>query len=51
MTLARSSLRHLLRHPWITTLSVIGVALGVAVVVAIDLSSTSARRSFDVSDS
>jgi putative ABC transport system permease protein len=48
VTLARSSLRHLLRHPWITTLSVIGVALGVAVVVAIDLSSTSARRSFEL---
>lgn len=48
MTLALSSLRHLLRHPWITALSVLGVSLGVAVVVAIDLSSTSARRSFEL---
>jgi len=32
----RASLRHLLRHPWQTGLCVVGIALGVAVVLAID---------------
>ena len=44
--LARSSLRFYLRHPWLGWLSVIGVALGVAVVVAVDLAAGSARTSF-----
>ena len=48
--LLRSSLRHLGRHPLLTGLSVIGIALGVAVVVAIDLASGSARRAFDLSN-
>lgn len=43
-----ASLRHLARHPWITVLSVVGVALGVAVVVAVDVSSRSARVSFEL---
>ncbi len=43
-----SSRRHLGRHPWITVLSVVGVALGVAVVVAVDVASRSARVSFDL---
>ncbi len=45
-TLWRSSLRHLARHPWQTGLAVLGIALGVAVVVSIDLANTSARRAF-----
>lgn len=45
----RSSLRYLLRHPWLMGLSVLGVALGVAVVVAIDLANTSAQRAFELS--
>lgn len=49
MILVRASLRHLLRHPWHLVLSVIGVALGVAVVVAVDLATGSARRAFDLS--
>lgn len=45
----RASLRHLLRHPWLIGLSILGVALGVAVVVSIDLANESARRAFVLS--
>ncbi|NTX11380.1 ABC transporter permease [Myxococcus sp. CA056] len=45
--LVRSSLRHLGRHPWLTALSLLGIALGVAVVVSIDLASGSALRAFE----
>lgn len=45
--LARASLRHLGQHPWLTALSLLGIALGVAVVVSIDLASGSALRAFD----
>lgn len=44
----RSSGRHIARHPWISTLSVVGVALGVAVVVAIDLAGRSSQASFEL---
>ena len=47
--LQRSSLRYLTRHPWLMGLSVLGVALGVAVVVSIDLANTSAARAFELS--
>ena len=47
--LQRSSLRYLLRHPWQFGLAVLGVALGVAVVVSIDLANVSARRAFTLS--
>lgn len=47
--LVRSSGRHLGRHPWLTALSLLGIALGVAVVVSIDLASTSALRAFEQS--
>jgi putative ABC transport system permease protein len=49
MILLRASLRHLLRHPWQAGLAVLGVALGVAVVVSVDLASESARRAFGLS--
>jgi putative ABC transport system permease protein len=49
MTLLRAGLRHLLRHPWQAGLSVLGIALGVAVMVAVDLASGSARRAFGLS--
>jgi putative ABC transport system permease protein len=39
-------LRHLRRHPWQTWLSIIGIALGVAVIVAVDLANQSARQAF-----
>jgi len=47
--LLRTSLRYLLKHPWQIGLCVLGVALGVAVVVAIDLANASARRAFSLS--
>jgi putative ABC transport system permease protein len=47
--LLRSSLRYLLRHPWQLGLSILGVALGVAVVVAIDIANGSAQRAFTLS--
>jgi putative ABC transport system permease protein len=47
--LIKTSIRYLLRHPWQIGLSMLGVALGVAVVVAIDLANTSARRAFALS--
>lgn len=45
----RSSRRHLSRHPWQIGLATLGVALGVAVVVSIDLANASARRAFALS--
>ena len=45
----RASLRYLLHHPWQIGLSFVGVALGVAVVVAIDLANSSAQRAFFLS--
>lgn len=47
--LVKTSIRYLLRHPWQIGLSILGVALGVAVVVAIDIANTSARRAFMLS--
>ena len=44
-----SSFRYLARHPWQTGLSILGVALGVAVVVAMDLANQSAKRAFNLS--
>src|SRR5262245_16023815 len=48
MMLLRASARHLARHPWQAGLSVLGIALGVAVVVSVDLASESARRAFEL---
>ncbi len=48
-TLWRASVRHLQRHPWQLALAILGIALGVAVVVAVDLANESARRAFDLS--
>ncbi len=45
-SLLLTGLRDLVRRPLHTGLMVLGVALGVAVVVAIDLANTSARRGF-----
>lgn len=47
--LFRSSRRHLLRHPWQIGLSVLGVAVAVAVVVGVDLANAGARRGFELS--
>ncbi|MGB5835223.1 MAG: ABC transporter permease, partial [Thiohalocapsa sp.] len=48
-SLLRGSLRYLTRHLWQTWLSIIGIALGVAVVIAVDLANESARRGFRLS--
>ena len=42
--------RSLARHPWQLALSLLGIALGVAVVVAIDLASESARRALAIAN-
>jgi len=47
--LISSSLRWLRTHPWQFLLSILGVAVGVSVVVAIDLANTSAERAFVLS--
>lgn len=47
--LAKTSIRYLLRHPWQIGLCILGVALGVAVVVSIDLANSSARAAFSLS--
>jgi putative ABC transport system permease protein len=44
--LARIALRSLRQHPWQLGLAVLGIALGVAVAVSIDLANESARRAF-----
>ncbi|MFO8100845.1 MAG: FtsX-like permease family protein [Dehalococcoidia bacterium] len=47
--LARASWRNLFRHPWLLALLILGVALGVAVVVAVDLTNESSSRAFELS--
>ena len=47
--LLAASRRYLSRHPWQTWLSIAGIALGVAVVIAVDLANESARRGFRLS--
>lgn len=49
MILFRVGWRHLTHHPWQAVLMIIGIMLGVAVAVAIDLANTSASRAFDLS--
>lgn len=44
-----SSFRFLLKHPWHFGLSILGIALGVAVVISIDLSNSSAEKAFELS--
>ncbi|HLF87628.1 MAG TPA: FtsX-like permease family protein [Anaerolineales bacterium] len=48
-TLFRAGLRYLVRRPWQSVLMIVGIMLGVAVVVAIDLANASASRAFDLS--
>ncbi len=45
----RNGLRYLQRRPWATLLMILGVALGVTVVVAIDIANAGSRRAFDLS--
>src|SRR6266571_4602969 len=46
--LARLAARQLRSHPWQLGLAVLGIALGVAVAVSIDLANESARRAFSL---
>jgi putative ABC transport system permease protein len=45
----KSSLRFMLAHRWQTGLSFLGIALGVAIVVAVDLANESARKALALS--
>ena len=47
--LRRSSVRHWQRHPVQLVLAILGIALGVAIVVSVDLATGSARRAFELS--
>lgn len=47
--LSWASVRYLTRHPFLMGLSVLGVAIGVAVAVSIDLANTSVMRAFELS--
>ena len=47
--LARLAVRQLRSHPWQLGLAILGIALGVAVAVSIDLANTSALRAFRLS--
>jgi len=48
-TLFNVGWRYLLRRPWQSILMILGITLGVAVVVAIDLANASASRAFELS--
>ena len=48
-TLHTASLRYLLRHPAQLTLALVGLALGVATIVAVDIATASAQRAFELS--
>src|SRR3954466_5200962 len=47
--LARLAVRQLSSHPWQLRLAILGIALGVAVAVSIDLANASALRAFGLS--
>ena len=42
----RATFSYLLRHPWQLGLALLGIAIGVAVIVAVDLANASARKAF-----
>jgi putative ABC transport system permease protein len=47
--LYRASLGYLLRHPWQLALALLGICIGVAVMVAVDLANESSRKAFLIS--
>ncbi len=47
--MSRASARYFSRHPWQFGLTLLGIALGVSVVTAVELASQSARRAFELS--
>jgi len=44
--LYRASLGYLLRHPWQLALALLGICIGVAVIIAVDLANESSRKAF-----
>jgi putative ABC transport system permease protein len=48
-TLRAASFRHLLRHPAQLALALVGLSLGVATIVAVDIAIASSRRAFELS--
>jgi len=42
----RANFNYLLRHPWQLALAVLGISVGVAVIVAVDLANDSSRKAF-----
>jgi putative ABC transport system permease protein len=48
-SLTKSSLRYLIKHPWQFGLSILGIAMGVAIVVSIDIANFSSSKAFDLS--
>lgn len=47
--LYRASTGYLLRHPWQLGLALLGICIGVAVIVAVDLATESSRKAFTLS--
>ncbi len=45
----RASFAYFLRHPWQLTLALVGIFIGVAVIVAVDIANDSSRRAFIMS--
>ncbi len=48
-TLWAASIRHLLRHPAQLALALVGLSVGVATIVAVDIATASSRRAFELS--
>ena len=48
-SLTKSSIRYLFKHPWQFGLSVLGIAMGVAIVVSIDIANYSSSKAFNLS--
>ena len=44
--LFKASLGYLLRHPWQLALAILGISIGVAVMVAVDIANESSRKAF-----
>ncbi len=48
-TLWAASIRHLLRHPAQLALALLGLALGVGTIIAVDIATASSGRAFELS--
>ncbi|HEY0341977.1 MAG TPA: hypothetical protein VGC34_14320, partial [Steroidobacteraceae bacterium] len=44
-----ASFRHLIRHPAQLALALVGLSLGVATIIAVDIATASSRRAFELS--